>query len=109
MKTYNVENYRDRYIKYYLLKEMEKKDMKTIVIYNPTESPVQFFVVKGDYTHLHRVDINSGVDEEKEKEVVQLIYDEDHDWNLKVEFLDEFPVDQYNPKEDKVIVIGFLD
>lgn len=42
--------------------------MKTIIIYSSAEEDLLFSIVEGDYSHLNKCFINSGLDYRKERE-----------------------------------------
>ena len=42
--------------------------MKTLIIYNDIESPIQFLVVDGDYSRFHGVMVNSTIGNGNEEE-----------------------------------------
>lgn len=81
--------------------------MNTIFIYNQGfEVPLQYFVLEGDYSHLHGTFINCEEDEEKLEELNSILgYDEDG--YPAISMLESFPVPQVTP-ETIVIEVGFI-
>lgn len=75
--------------------------MKTIAIFESDESTVQFFIAEGDLSRFDSVYI-SGIGEDVEEELAELLYKEDGSFN--VEMLTTFPLQV--AKEDDVIVIS---
>lgn len=82
--------------------------MKTVFIFDQLGlEPIKFFVVEGNYTSLDQIYINSSDDKDKVEKLFSIL-DYDEHGNCKVKLLDKFPVEQFNSKEDKVVVVGFL-
>lgn len=82
--------------------------MKTVFIYDDQSAtePIKFFVAEGDYSHLNKVYINASDNQYKVDELNSILFDDT--WNYKVNLLKEFPVHDFNPNIDKVIVVGFI-
>jgi hypothetical protein len=81
--------------------------MNTIFIYNQgIETPLTYFVLEGDYLHLHGTFIGYNDSEDLVEELSNILdYDE---WGVtKVTMLDTFPVDLVTP-DTKVIEVGFV-
>jgi hypothetical protein len=81
--------------------------MKTIVIWDQCgQSPIESFVLEGDYTHLNGVYINIAGDQEKQDELDEILSYDDFG-RPKVKMLNGFPSDIYEVG-DVVIVCGFV-
>ena len=83
--------------------------MKTICIYDQCgEEPISFFILDGNFEHLHKVYINQGDRENQEKELDKILYDSDGFFIPKI--LKEFPREEFlsNPSGYKIIVVGFI-
>lgn len=81
--------------------------MKTIFIWNEGfEYPLKYFVLEGDYRHLHGTMINCATDPDLEEELAAILnYDEKG--NSAVKFLDTFPVNEVQG-DTAVIEVGFI-
>lgn len=81
--------------------------MQTIIIWDTIGmSPIQFFVLDGDYRQLSNIYINAGDNQVLEDKLYDLIYDGD---GLYVQTpLKNFPSDVFNQTNTVVIVAGFL-
>lgn len=88
--------------------------MKTVMIYDQLDSALRFFVLDGDYRHLHNVYINQYVEdkkarkeaEKKQDELNELVYNTETG-EFKIPVLDEFPVQAVRDGAE-VVVAGFL-
>jgi len=86
--------------------KLERLNMKTIFIYDQCgQATVSFFVLEGDYRHLNNVYVNSLEDEDKQQEILNLIYNEEG--TVNVEMLQNFPVEEMR-QPCYVVVVGFL-
>ena len=83
--------------------------MRTIIIWDSVGiEPISFMVLDGDYSHLDRVYINEGGDEDNDKkqsELSALLCDDETETQRDIPKLDKFPKLEDG---DVVIVAGFL-
>lgn len=81
--------------------------MKTIFIWNEGfEYPLKYFVLEGDYRHLHDTYINCLDDPHLERELAAIL-DYDENGNSAIKFLDTFPVSEVQG-DTAVIEVGFI-
>lgn len=79
--------------------------MKTIIIYSSAEEGLLFSIVEGDYYHLNKCFINSGLDSRKEREACDLLYDEEG--NFKIPMSNDMSLLE-SKNWDKAAIITFL-
>lgn len=81
--------------------------MKTILIFDQCGgAPIQFFVLKGDYSHLNKAYINStDTAESLQDELTDLIYNEAGE--VKIKTYVKFPIKSASLPGAKVIICGF--
>lgn len=79
--------------------------MKTIIIYSSAEEDLLFSIVEGDYSHLNKCFINSGLDSRKEREACDLLYDEEG--NFKIPMSNDMSLLE-SKNWDKAAIITFL-
>lgn len=81
--------------------------MNTIVIWDQCgQDAIKFFVLKGDYLHLHEIYLGSVDNQEKQDELNELLSYDDLG-QPKVKMVDKFPYGTYQ-YGDIVIVCGFI-
>lgn len=81
--------------------------MRTLIIYNSLDRPIEFAIISGDHSHLNGVNINScEEDPEREKEAIALLYKEG---TGELKFPVTTDTSLAESKEwDKIAVITFL-
>lgn len=79
--------------------------MKTIIIYSSLEEDLLFSILEGDYSHLNKCFINSGLDTKKESEACKLLYDEEG--NFRIPMSNDVSIIE-SKNWDKVAMIIFL-
>lgn len=79
------------------------KILKTIVIWEESDTPLKFFILDGDYRNLDDVHINSCSDAELENELISVVYD---NCETKVAMLKKFPNIFKQFPDTAVIVCG---
>lgn len=79
--------------------------MKTLLILNDIESPLQFLILDGDYSRFHGVCVNSINDHKFEEEFCKFVWDEEgernHVWSEDKSLLE-------NKDWDKIAICTFL-
>jgi hypothetical protein len=80
--------------------------MTTLIMYNDCISDMQYTILDGDYSHLNGVAINSGMNQDLERESVELLFDEETGDNL-LQFYEDVSIVE-NKDWDKFCVITFL-
>ncbi len=82
---------------------------KTVFIYDQCgESEISFFVKDGDFSHMHKTYVNSTLsDRVIEQELLDMLFQEDGDFNPDTEILKEFPLSEVIAGAT-VVIVGFL-
>jgi hypothetical protein len=80
--------------------------MKTVFIWDEMMGEIRFFVVDGDFRHLDQTYINDSDDEDKLKQLNQVL-DYDIDGEPKVRMITDFPTEEVK-NGAFVVVAGFL-
>lgn len=80
--------------------------MKTLIIYNDIESPLQFLLIDGDYSRFHGVSVNSTLGNGYEPKFCDWMFDNktgerNHKWTEDKALLE-------NKNWDKVAICTFL-
>lgn len=79
--------------------------MKTIIIYSSIEEDLLFSIIEGDYSHLNKCFINSGLEPEKERKACELLYDENG--HFKISMSNDISLLE-SKNWDKAAIITFL-
>jgi len=53
--------------------------MKTIILHETPDFPIQIFIIEGNYSHLNETFLHADDDENRAEELQGLLYDEDGD------------------------------
>ena len=86
---------------------MTNQSIKTAIIFSEFPESIRFIVLEGDLSHLHETYINGDSDEDKQDELLQLMYNEDY----KEEKFTEYDISEFRQvimDGAKLIECGFI-